>query len=128
MKTRWLEKDVKLSLLCSPIQGFFIGRGFKVRVETKSENEFVVFATRKIDQKTVSVTIKVHGNSNDFTIEFVTPIKESVSLFSPFLQLIGLGGWYYYQLRQKEIYDVLEKEFWTFMDGIVENLAGSASR
>ena len=127
MKTRWLEKDVKLSLLRPFIQSFFLNRGFKVRVETKSENEFNVFAAARIKQETVSVTVKVYGNPNDFIIEFVTPIKDSVRLFSPFLQLLGLGIWYSHQLRRKEMYDQLENEFWTFMDGVVEDLAGAAT-
>ncbi|RLG92930.1 hypothetical protein DRO34_01795 [Candidatus Bathyarchaeota archaeon] len=129
MRTKWLNKNVDISLLSSPIEKFFVTRGFKVLVETKSKEEYLITAVKRMGKRTLAVKVKVFGKPDDFIIEFASPDEaSSLKFLGSFLQLIGFGGWYAYKLRSKELYDRLENEFWSFIDPVVSRLSGSASK
>ena len=120
MKTQWLDKNIDLSRLNEPIKDFLKREGFELFM--KEEKQKVVFlASKKHEEKPMTLIITVEGEPSNFTIETKgKEVSESAYMFTHFLSLFGFGALLAKKVDLLALYRVIENRFFAFMDDVVE--------
>lgn len=127
MEDRWVRRNVNLSLLNKRLASFFEGKGFKTASEKSVEGHKIVATPKRAPNIQENVTILITGDSEDFTIKFITGShSRSLIRFGFFTSLLGGGSFLLRGLASQEALERLEKEFWNHVDEIIDRLAGSA--
>jgi len=124
-QTQWIKKNVDLKLLCLHIQDFLKEKGFDVWLDESLRKR--VFSASLKNVPLPKVTVKVSGVPEDFVVSFESELKRNrlVRTLGSFLVMVGLGFFVRKELKSLEFYDELEREFWSFMDKMVSELADS---
>lgn len=128
MKRNWTKKNVELALLTTRTGDFFKEKDFEA-IRGKIPTGYQILAEDSPHFKIhgyASVTIE--GKPQDFTVKLEhCGNNKKRSWVSPFL-LNMLGGGYFFlqQLKSKEAWIKLEKEFWRHVENVVLQLTNSA--
>lgn len=72
--------------------------------------------------------VLVSGVPEEFVVSFEGEGKRDrlVKIFAPFLVMVGLGFFVRKELRLQEFHKDLEREFWSFMERKISELANTA--
>ena len=129
MKDQWLEKKVDLRLLADRIKLFFHETDFETTLE-EARKGYTISAVCKIPNLRLRIEVKVLGQPDDFTVEFLSGSNRGV--FSPSM-IVGhltsfFGGGYLVlrETRKRETLNMLESDFWKHMQMQVADLTNSA--
>lgn len=132
MQKRWIEKNIDLALLSKCVEQFLKGKGFKTRMDERSNKECKILATsasQGADHIHGSIEVLIIGNPNDFTINLIASESMYRSMKLGLLTtMFGGGNILLRSLESREILDKLEKEFWVYAEETVAHLTGSAER
>jgi len=127
MKERWIRENVDLDLLCQSVSHFLEEKRFVLKLE-KLKNELRVYGWPLDREEGGPVLVKIYGNSNDFTIEFVPGESfRGLRILGPLYSLFGGGSLWLRELRAREFFERLEEQFWVAVDEAVANLRGKSS-
>lgn len=126
MQGRWVGKNLDLALLGKRIENFFEAKGFKITKE-RTASEYEVSA--KIQQGVSMlgpVIVRILGDSNDFSIEFLTSERShSVVKFGFVTSMFGGGSFIRRGLKSQEAEEKLEKDFWIYIEDAIAQLVNS---
>ena len=127
MQTKWTGKNIDLDLLSGQVERFFFNRGFKTLKEKLADGYKILGVLSRANGKRESICAKIFGNPDEFVVEF-EPIKPSYPsrLLAPMATLIGAGGFVLRDLKSREVYEKLEREFWAYVEETVSNLVDSS--
>lgn len=129
MKNQWLDKSVDLRLLADRVKFFFPAPDFETTLE-EGQKGYTIRAVCKIPKLRQRIEVKVLGQPDDFTVEFLS--GGSGRVFSPSKiagYLTSLFGGGYLVLRETQRYESLgrfESDFWKHVQLQVADLADSA--
>ena len=129
MKDQWLEKKVDLRLLADRIKLFFHETDFETTLE-EARKGYTISAVCKIPNLRLRIEVKVLGQPNDFTVEFLSGGTKGI--FSPSMivghltSLFGGGYLVVRETRKREALDKLESDFWKRLQMQVADLTNSA--
>ncbi len=127
MQRRWTGKNVDLDLLSDCVEDFFKNRSLATR-RTKSAGErTILWQPERTARMQEPMSVKVVGDSDDFTIELKASELTNRSVRLGMLtKPIGGGYFLLKSLKLREALEKLEKEFWIYIEDKVAQLAGSA--
>ncbi len=129
MKDHWLEKNVDLRILAERVKPFFHETDFETTFE-ESKKGYTIRAVCKIPNLQLRIDVKVLGQPNDFTVEFLSGGSKGIFSLSMIVgYLTSLFGGSYLVLREtrkREALDKLESDFWKRMQMQVADLTNSA--
>jgi hypothetical protein len=117
------EKKVDLATLSRFIADFFSRRHFSVYIES-ADGCYLIKARPKIYNKVKEIiTVIIKGNSSAFSIELeFSSIFRKIRALSSLLYLF-LGGYLFLRfMESEEKLEVLEKEFWVYVNNLVSTL------
>jgi hypothetical protein len=128
MPRRWRGKNVDLDQLSDCVEDFFKSRTPLPKKTGTADERTISWLPRHAGARLKEpVTAKITGDPDDFTIDLTASelTKNSIRigvLTKPF------GGGYFLlkAVKLKEELDRLENEFWIFIEGKIDQLAGSA--
>ena len=126
MKVRWLKKAISLFDVVDLTMRFFRKRSFEVSIRESAE-KIEVFA-RKSGKEKLKVIINISGDPDCFTVEFLSPRMRSIEMLGPLLSLLSLGSVVMKQLQSLDKYEILERDFWAFLDREIEKLSGNINK
>jgi hypothetical protein len=119
LRTEWLNKHVEPSTLCGPIKGFFEEKGLKTK-ETLSGDRHRVEAFFSYSPPVPFVVVEIHGDPERIVVDFLPWGKNErtawTMLRSSVLTLFGGGVLVQKDLRNKELMQQVENQFWGFLD------------
>lgn len=133
MQKNWTNKNVDLDLLTNQLSEFFKEKDFNV-VKGRSEKGYQIFADDSGYYKVNGyVSVSIEGKPEDFTITFElcneeekrkNPLPRSIILTTMF------GGGYFLrkQLKSDEEWLRLKRDFWSYVEMIILNLANTATQ
>ncbi|MEM3699430.1 MAG: hypothetical protein QXL57_00975 [Candidatus Bathyarchaeia archaeon] len=125
MKRKFSGGKVNLALLTDSIVNFFVAKDFEV-IRGESKKGFQIFAYDSSQVKLGSpVSVTIEGEKDDFEVNFELSDKPNKrSWFPSYFLTIMLGGGYFLvkKFRSDEAFLKLEKEFWTYIYGIIADL------
>ena len=123
-QTGWIKKNVNLQLLCLSIRDFLEEKGFSVRLDESLGKTALLASVKTIS----ALRVLVSGVPEDFVVSFESEGKRDrlVRIFLPFLTMMGLGFFVRKELRLQEFHKDLEREFWSFMERKINELANTA--
>lgn len=128
MQRSWTKKNVDLALLTAHIGDFFKEKDFEaIKGEIPTGYQILAEDSPYFRiQGYVNVTIE--GKPEDFTVKLDHCGKKGKhSWFSPFLLgMFGGGYLLLQQLKSKEAWTKLEKQFWKHVENVVLQLTNSA--
>lgn len=126
MYTRWTGRNVDLALLIESIEGFLSVRGCKISRKESERRCLVVGRPENTSDVLEDVSVKISGEPNDFTVEFISGGKSRSSILLGFLtSMIGGGNLMLKGVRSQESSDKLEKEFWSYLEEKMVGLTNS---
>lgn len=113
---QWVDVNVDLSILVKAVNEFFEGEGFKTRVDELSDG-WIVWAVKVVDDNPKSVSVKVSGRREDFTIEFSSGSKgKTLAIFGSLFSFFGLGTLVQQETKWLKFFENLEQKFWSHME------------
>ena len=130
MKNQWLGKNVDLGILAERVRPFFQETDFETTLEEEQKG-YTIRAVCKIPNLRRRIDVKIAGQPDDFTVEFLS--GGSGRVFSPskiagFLTSLFGGGYLVLRETQRhESLDTFERDFWKHVQLQVADLAGSAA-
>jgi len=123
VKNHWKGNNVDLSLLSKHVVKFFEERQFTTSISVKEEGCIIVAAPKPSHGIVEKIKVKVFGNPDDFTVEFVAGSRsQNFVRYGTLLSLIGGGFLVLKGLKSLEELEKLEKEFWSFVHDAVWRL------
>jgi len=127
MKYQWLNKNVDLKILHNGIKRFFESLNFRVHIRQSNEL-FELRAIKRVNSAIRRITVKLHGNPNKFTVEFLAGEQaRSIQRMDMSLELLG-GGVFVLKARETlEYYQKIEDGFWRYMEALVAQSVNSAN-
>jgi hypothetical protein len=130
MRKRWIGKNVNLDELSGSIEDFFKSRSPLPRKTATADERTISWLPRLAGSRLREpVTAKITGNPDDFTIDLKASelTKDSIRM-GVLTQPFGGGYFLLKAVKLKEELEQLEKDFWIFVEGKIDQLAGSAQR
>lgn len=127
MKDQWQGNNVDLAQLSESIKQFFTERQFETELKKTRLGHEIEAKTEKILSAQLKIYVSIHGEPNDFTVEFTTD-KKTKGTFSPSMilsyvtQALGGGAIFRGEMKLQEALDKLEKAFWEHADKQVAQL------
>lgn len=127
MQRNWIEKNVDLALLATDIGNFFKEKEFEA-IKEEIPTGYQILAEDSPHFKIQGyVSISIEGKPQDFNVKLDHCGKKEYSRFSSFL-LRTIGGGYLVmeELKSKDAWRELEKQFWRYVENLVLRLSNSA--
>ncbi len=119
---RWVDKGVNLGSLIERVQLFFEFNGFKTRID-KLKDGWLVSAVKSVEGNPKSVSVKVFGQPDDFTVGFsFKGYGRELAILGPLISLFGLGSVVRREVRWLEFFETLERNFWAYMENAVADI------
>ncbi|MHA1832406.1 MAG: hypothetical protein ACTSV7_00315 [Candidatus Baldrarchaeia archaeon] len=127
MWKRWENKNTPLKTVVKIISRFFEERNFRVGV-IKAKNGYEVTAFPRIGcGVTEKIKIRVLGHPNEFKVEFdAGSNSRALVLLGNILSLLGGGIFAKRGLENLEGLEKLEREFWIYIEEILNNISSQA--
>lgn len=127
MQEQWIGKNVDLALLCSCVQDFFSGKGFKIVKDESIEECMLLMIPQNTREMHGRISVKIWGDPNDFMIEFDAGERARSSTMLGALTTAFFGGRFVLRsLKWKEVSEKLQREFWIYVEQTITRLVGSA--
>jgi hypothetical protein len=126
MQGRWVGKNLDLALLGERVENFFEAKGLKITRE-RSASEYKVSAKTQPGVGMLGpVIVRILGDSNDFSIEFLASERSrSVVKFGFITSMFGGGSFIRRGLKSQEAEEKLEKDFWIYIEEAIVQLVKS---
>lgn len=119
MKYRWLNKNIDISSIEDAAKAFLELKGFKTFVAEDRHLKKIVGVARN-EEGPKKVIVSIEGSSIDFAVDFLaSETSQLMSRFSPVLNFLGGGALTLRGLKQKEFYEKIENEFWTYLEEFI---------
>lgn len=132
MKDQWRGCNVDLRLLTERTIQFFNDRRFEITLKQIPNGYEFEAATEKILDTRLEIIVRIYGQPNDFTTEFIANKgKETFSLsmiIGYLTSSFGGGSLLRADVKLKESLNKLEKMFWEHVDRQVAQLTQSATK
>jgi hypothetical protein len=131
LKDQWLGSNVDLDLLSQRVKQFFDETQFETTLERMSNGYKIGAVTKKTLNVQLRITVKVLGQPNDFSVEFMP--KRKTRGFSPSMiigyitSLFGGGIFLLSDAKLQEALDKLEQMFWNHVDKHVAELTNAVT-
>ncbi len=127
MQTKWTGKNINLDLLSDQVERFFLNKGFKTLKEKLADGYNVLGVLIRSNGKRESIRVKIFGNPDEFVVEFASAQPSlAFRLLAPIATLMGAGVFVLRDLKSREAYEKLEREFWAYVDETVSNIVDSS--
>lgn len=132
METRWLRKNVDLSMLVKRIEPFFHQMGFETTLEKVADGYIIQAVSSEIPGLQLRIRVDILGQPDNLTVDFVPGGERggffSLSMIAGYLTSMFGGGYLISRgARKQEAYDELERSFWRHVQTQVADLVDSAT-
>jgi hypothetical protein len=129
MQKTWLNRNIDLNMLAEKIEEFFKDNNFDIAANT-TNNVYQLLAKNSpyyLVNGQVSVTI--NGKPEELSITINLQSKESRILSFPMIltTFFGGGSLITQHFKSEESWTELRKDFWQYVDRIIQHLGESAS-
>ena len=119
MRTEWLNKHVEPSRLIAPVKGFFEGKGLSAKeVLFKGRHRIEAFLPNI--ESVPFVVVEIYGDMDRIVVDFFPWGKNErtaqTMLSSSIVTLLGGGIFVREDLKRKELMEIVENQFWDFLD------------
>ena len=120
MRTKWYNKNIEPSKLCSVVKEFFEKKGLCVKEGFRKDKCQIVVSIGNSDSSLTLAIVEMYGNSRELTVDyFPSGERRSTSymrMFGSLLTLFGGGALVLYDLKKEEATKRRENDFWGFLD------------
>jgi len=129
MKYNLGEKKIDLSQLGSYITRFFQRKNFVVSIHNIKNGYKISVKPKANSDIKGKIKIEIKGQPNIFSVTFnADSFLGRFTVLSSFLNLFFGGYLLLRELRSREKLDEIEREFWVYVNSVIERLmCGSAS-
>jgi len=127
MEDQWINKDVDLSVLRNRLVQFFEKRNFVISQEKSEEKYHIVVLPSRFHDILEEIHVHVSGQPDHFRVKFDAGSRSSELVRLGILTNVFGGGRLTLKgLKSHEALERLEREFWTYLDEVIWNLANPA--
>jgi hypothetical protein len=122
----WNGRNVDLVLLAEHVRSFLKERGFNckercVRGDLGKGKEFTFeFSCGRFN-------VNISGFPDNFTVDF-NVVPPRLSLVASGFNFLGGGAFVWYDSKAREFLDLVEKDFWVFVENVVARLENSGCK
>ncbi len=129
MQRRWTGKSVNLDLLSERIEDFFKNRSLATRRTESAEERVILSQSKRGIRGGEPISVRISGDSDDFKIELkASELTDRSVRLGMLTKPIGGGYFLMKSLKLRDRLEKLEREFWTYVEEKVAQLAGSAQK
>lgn len=119
MKYRWLNKDIDVFSVEGAVKAFLELKEFKTLVSEDQHSKKIIGITRNAEGLK-KVMISIEGSPRDIVVSFLaSETSQLMSKFSPVFNFFGGGAFTLKGLKQREFYEKIEDEFWTYLEEFI---------
>jgi len=124
MYRNWIGRSVDLVLLVEHVRSFLKELGFNCRERCVKGDAL----GRKFSFEFLCgrVNVSIFGFPDNFTVDF-SVVSSRFSLVASSFNFLGAGAFVLHDSKVREFLNLVEKEFWIFVENVVARLENSAN-
>jgi hypothetical protein len=120
LQDQYKGKNIDLLVLSEKIARFFSEKELTVTKQEKEEKHIIVATPKPFHGITDKIEVDIYGNSNDFSVKFVSGSRSNdLVRYGRWASLITGGYFLLKGLRSQEELEKLERRFWIYVDETV---------
>jgi len=113
---QWVDVNVDLNSVVDIVKCFFETEGFKSRID-ELDDGYMVLATKRVNDESNAVLVKVRGRRGDIQIEFSAGDHgRSLAMLGPLITFFGFGVILRKEMKKSDFFESLERSFWNYME------------